>query len=81
MNLSVHITGALLLVLVFTMSLSAIYLKGNPILINVIFALSAFKFLLVAFQFMEMKKANSFWKVILVLFVGIVFSAFRLMIS
>jgi len=41
-----------------------------------ILGLSAIKFILVSFQFMEMKKANFFWKVLiviyLVVFVGVV---------
>ena len=37
-----------------------------------IMVLAAFKFLLVAFQFMELKKAHSFWKISLVLTLGLV---------
>ena len=34
--------------------------------------ISAIKFLLVAFQFMEIKKANSFWKVSLTLVLTVI---------
>jgi hypothetical protein len=37
----------------------------------VILVLSAIKFLLVAFQFMELYKANTFWKVLLSLYLFI----------
>jgi len=33
--------------------------------------LAALKFLLVAFQFMELKKAHSFWKISLILTLGL----------
>ncbi|CAN1553580.1 Cytochrome C oxidase subunit IV, prokaryotes [Flavobacteriaceae bacterium] len=37
-----------------------------------IMVISAIKFLLVAFQFMEIKKANSFWKVSLTLVLTVI---------
>jgi hypothetical protein len=37
-----------------------------------IIVISAIKFLLVAFQFMEIKKANSFWKVSLTLVLTVI---------
>lgn len=51
---------------------------GSPLswIVMVILGLSAIKFLLVAFQFMELKKAHKAWKILLVgyliAFVGIV---------
>jgi heme/copper-type cytochrome/quinol oxidase subunit 4 len=39
--------------------------------IFLIMGISAIKFLLVAFQFMELKKANSFWKISLILTLGL----------
>lgn len=44
----------------------------SKIAIFLIMGISAIKFLLVAFQFMELKKANSFWKVSLSLVLGII---------
>jgi len=40
--------------------------------IFLIMGISAIKFLLVAFQFMELKKANSFWKISLILTLGLI---------
>lgn len=45
----------------------------------IVLILSAIKFLLVAFHFMELKKGNTFWKLLtisfLILFIAIVFIA------
>ena len=40
--------------------------------VALIMVLATFKFLLVAFQFMELKKAHSFWKIILTLTLGLI---------
>jgi heme/copper-type cytochrome/quinol oxidase subunit 4 len=40
--------------------------------IFLIMGISGIKFLLVAFQFMELKKANSFWKISLILTLGLI---------
>jgi len=37
----------------------------------IILVLSIFKFLLVTFNFMELKKANSFWKAIIIVYLTI----------
>ena len=37
----------------------------------IILALSIIKFILVAFQFMELKKAHSFWKTVIVVYLSI----------
>jgi len=39
----------------------------------IILGLSFLKFIGVAFYFMELKKANSFWKVLLICFLGLLF--------
>jgi hypothetical protein len=65
---------------VLLMSLSVIYFKHAPEFIFVIFALSAIKFLLVAFQFMDMKNAHPFWKTILTLFIILVLSVIAIII-
>ncbi len=62
-------TWLLLMFLVILMSLFAHFEPHSSFFWTVILGLSGLKFLLVAFQFMEMKRANSFWKVFLVLFV------------
>lgn len=45
-----------------------------------ILALSGIKFLLVAFHFMELKKANVFWKVTLVFFLMLLIGIIALII-
>jgi hypothetical protein len=40
-------------------------------MVALIMALAAFKFLLVAFHFMELKKAHSFWKISLIMTLGL----------
>lgn len=45
-----------------------------------ILGISSVKFLVVAFQFMELKKANSFWKVSLSLFLVILIGIIALII-
>ncbi len=64
MNSTSKITWILLLVLTIA---SAVFSKmeGNFI-IPIIMALAAFKFIGVAFQFMELKKAHSFWKYLII---------------
>ena len=42
----------------------------REIIISLIMTLAAFKFLLVAFQFMDLKKAHSFWIVSLIMTLG-----------
>ena len=53
------------------LTVSTALISNNKIIFQIstilIMVISAIKFLLVAFQFMEIKKANSFWKVSLTL--------------
>ena len=69
-------TLILLLTLTLATALAAKYGETISWLALIVLGLSAIKFLLVAFQFMELKKAHGAWKFILiaylVLFVGIV---------
>ena len=64
MNSTSIITWILLLVLTIA---SAVFsnMQGNYI-IPIIMALAVIKFIGVAFQFMELKKAHSFWKYLIV---------------
>jgi hypothetical protein len=61
-----------------TLTLATAFIANSSLISSVVVALimvlSAIKFLLVAFQFMELKKANLFWKVSLCLTVGLLFS-------
>lgn len=62
------------LLLIATMATSFIANSSviREIVVALIMALATFKFLLVAFQFMELKKAHSFWKISLVLTLGLI---------
>jgi|JI10StandDraft_1071094.scaffolds.fasta_scaffold05680_9 hypothetical protein len=69
-NISLKTTWVLLMLLVIIMSVFALKFNTHSNFWLVILGLSGLKFLLVAFQFMEMKSANGFWKVLLVLYVS-----------
>ncbi len=60
-----------ILLLLYTLTLLLAWLanKELPLKTAVILLLSACKFLLVAFYFMEMHKAHIFWKAMLLLYV------------
>ena len=63
------------LLLVFTL-ITALVSSSMPVstlTVSLIMTFSVVKFLLVAFQFMELKKANFFWKMSLSLDVGFLF--------
>lgn len=45
---------------------------SSEIMIKIIILLAVIKFWLVAFQFMELKKAHSFWKYLIVIFGSLV---------
>jgi heme/copper-type cytochrome/quinol oxidase subunit 4 len=67
-------TYILLILLTITTALISTSTAISKTLIFLIMGISAIKFLLVAFQFMELKKANSFWKVTLIVVLGIIIS-------
>jgi len=62
------------LLLIATMATSFIANSSiiREIVVALIMVLATFKFLLVAFQFMELKKAHSFWKISLALTLGLI---------
>lgn len=66
--------GILLCVTIITAFLSKFSI--NKMVVVTLLSLSGIKFLLVTFHFMELKKANPFWKVFLsvflVMFLGII---------
>ena len=69
MNKTAIITWAILIVLTIVSALlSGIQSKYTVLLIM---GISALKFIGVAFQFMELKKAHTFWKVLLLSFLVI----------
>ena len=57
----------LLILLTVSTALISNFFTLSPIAIGLIMGLSALKFIFVSFQFMELKKANSFWKMSLIL--------------
>ena len=56
----------LLIFLTVCTALISNFVTLSPIAIGSIMGLSALKFIFVSFQFMELKKANSFWKISLI---------------
>ncbi len=66
MKKSLNITyGILILMTIVTALISNSKIVPN-VALYLIMGITVFKFLLVTFQFMELKKANSFWKVSLI---------------
>ncbi|HLF51162.1 cytochrome C oxidase subunit IV family protein [Flavobacterium sp.] len=63
MQKSSIITYGLLILLTISTALISNATTISNAVVSIIIGLSAIKFLLVAFQFMELKKANSFWKI------------------
>lgn len=60
-----------LLLLVLTVIAGLVSSTNIAYTVPLILVLAAFKFMGVAFSFMEMKKANLFWKVLIVSFLAI----------
>jgi len=76
---SIHLTWVSLMMLAGLMSGSVFFQRENPRSAPLLVALSAMKFLLVAFFFMEMHKANAVWRVLLIAFAGILSAAVLLL--
>jgi len=74
------VTLALLIVLTIITGLVSENHQNFKMVNTLILVLSGLKFVLVAFQFMELKKANIFWKVLLMSFL-ILFIVVVLIIS
>ncbi|CAM4103492.1 cytochrome C oxidase subunit IV family protein [Flavobacterium antarcticum] len=67
MKLTLNSTYLILLVLILLTALTATF--ANPTyMVPVIMGLSLLKFWTVAFQFMELKNGNVFWKVLIIAF-------------
>ena len=66
MKKTLFITYGLLIVLTASTALISNTMSVSGLAIVLIMGLSVLKFLLVSFEFMELKKANSFWKVIVI---------------
>jgi hypothetical protein len=72
MRKSLLLVYGILIVLTLTTAFVVNSMMISTFVVSLIMGLSIFKFLLVAFQFMELKKANSFWKVSLSLTIGLI---------
>lgn len=72
------IFGILLVLTIITAFLTEYSVQ--KMVVVAILALSGIKFLLVAFHFMELKKANVFWKVTLVFFLMLLIGIIALII-
>jgi hypothetical protein len=62
---------ALLILLTFLVAFIAEKFHGIYAFVFLILGLSSLKFLTVAFQFMEIKKAHAFWKFFIVFYVAV----------
>ena len=69
MRLTLGNTWFLLMVLVISMTLSTYFFKSNQYFWELILLFSGLKFILVAFFFMELKKANVFWKILILFYI------------
>lgn len=62
------ISWLVLMLLVLTMAITSQFAGDIRFFGGIIFGLSAIKFIVVAYQFMEMKVAHSFWKIALLVY-------------
>ncbi len=67
----IFVYGALIVLTLLTAILSNT-MAVSPLVIALIMGFSVLKFLLVSFEFMELKKANPFWKFSLVVVLGLI---------
>jgi len=72
------IFGILLVLTIITAFLSQFSVQKTAALAILVF--SGIKFLLVVFHFMELKKANAFWKVGIILFLAVLIGIIALII-
>jgi hypothetical protein len=71
MKKSLILIYVLLLLLTIATACISNFFTISAVVVPLLMVMAAFKFLLVAFQFMELKKANSFWKVSLIVTLGL----------
>lgn len=71
MKKSLILVYVLLLLLTIATAWIANLFAISAFVVPLLMVLAASKFLLVAFQFMELKKANSFWKISLIVTLGL----------
>lgn len=72
MKKTLFIAYGLLILLTASTALISNSMSVSRLTIILIIGLSVLKFLLVSFKFMELKKANAFWKVSLISVLGLI---------
>jgi hypothetical protein len=72
MKKSLIFVYGVLIALTIATALIANFMLVSPFVVSLIMGLAVFKFSLVTFQFMELKKANTFWKVSVTLTLGLI---------
>lgn len=72
MKKTLFFTYGLLIILTITTALISNVMAVSKVAIAFIIGLSVLKFFLVSFEFMELKKANSFWKGSLISVLGLI---------
>lgn len=75
----IYTLGLLIALTLLTAFFSKNY-EGANYITTVILGLSIIKFLLISFQFMELKKANVFWKILLIGYLTIFFIIVNILI-
>jgi len=73
MKKELFITWILLLFLTITSAFIANYYTNGDYLVQLILLLAVLKFIGVAFNFMELKKAHAFWKIATIAFIVLFF--------
>jgi hypothetical protein len=72
MQKSLIFVYGVLIALTIVTALISNFMLVSPFVVSLIMGLAVFKFSLVTFQFMELKKANTFWKVSVTLTLGLI---------
>jgi len=81
MKLNNRNTLVLLYLLTLLTALISKYYFGLSFFVLLVLGLSAIKFLFVAFQFMELKKAHNFWKYWMFIYVVIIVGVVSIILS
>lgn len=71
MKKKILFTYSVLIILTVSTAVISTTIAVSPLAVAVILGISAIKFLLVSFEFMELRKANYFWKVSLISVLGL----------
>lgn len=72
MKKTLRFSYGFLILLTISTALISNFIPVSGLAVGLIMGLSMLKFILVSFQFMELKKANSFWKGSLIFVLGLI---------